>query len=405
MRHINRIKYLEIAQKYRKTVPVILLTGLHGSGKSWLLASIIRTLRTEHPPVRIVQIGPQSEISNGRQLLGEARALGVGPSALCIDNADDIGELIPALAEIIRKYTVNVFITGRKTAELETALTSAFAGELGIIRIQPFSYAEFLEAHELADSRQTLELYARTGGLPESGMLPPDSEDIIPFLAMRANSFILTEIVERHSIRNPGHVRLLLESAARSTGTSLPARQVCLAFAKMRTTISPQAVLDYLSFCRGSGMLISVPTIDLSAKKNIEAGDAWFFGDTGLRTAFCSEPRAVDADRSVENLVLLHLIDEGWTVARGRIDTGGQNRETISFVCEKNDERVYIQMIGAEATAGEKIRRRAALLLIRDAWPKLFLDSGGDAAGNDGIRPVFVRDLLMNTLEAVLFQN
>ena len=90
----------------------------------------------------------------------------------------------------------------------------------------------------------------------------------------------------------------------------------------------------------------------------------------------------------------LHLVDSGWTVAQRRVDTGRQTKEAVSFVCEKDGKRIYVQTTGNSATAGERLRKRNALLAIRDAWPKYLVDPDGETGENDGIRQVYLRDLL-----------
>ncbi len=401
MKQQERARYTEQGYKFRKTVPLILLAGLRGTGKSWLLAALIRKLREEKPPIRIVQIDGENGIENGRQLHEAARALGVGPSALCIDNADGIEDLCGAVAKIIQNYTVTVCITGRKTVPLERALRETFSSSLGVVRITPFSFPEFLAAFERPDSRNSLELYSRAGGLPETGFVDPESDGLKAFLRMRANSFILTEIVEQHAIRNPAHLRLLLELIARSTGEILSARTIMAALSAQRITISPQAVLDYMDFCKETGLLFALPVLDIDKIKTVDAGQAWYFADVGLRTAFVKKETPANFDRALENLVLIHFLSEGWTVFQGRVTINSQTRAAVSFVCEKNEKKIYVQMAGNETSYGEKIRKRNALLAIRDAWPKYIADAEGallDRSAEevrDGIQTLFVRDLLL----------
>jgi len=316
------------------------------------------------------------------------------PSALFIDNADRIDGLAEALSGILRKYTVTVFLTGGSTPALESALVPAFSPAIAVVRVFPFSYREFLEAVGETDSRRMLELYCRSGGLPEGLALPSGDPAAVSLRISRANSFLLTEIIERASVRNPKHIRLLLELAASHTGEALPARQVCEAFAPGRVTISPQAVIDYLSLCRESGMLCSVPVLDIHRKKILDSGNVWYFGDAGLRSPFVRFPGPGEQDRARENLVYLQLAGEGWTVYRGRVALDSASREDISFVCEKEGKRIYLQMMGSSVTAAERIRRHAALLAVRDAWPKFVVDAENEGIDGAGVRTVFLRDLL-----------
>ncbi len=86
---------------------------------------------------------------------------------------------------------------------------------------------------------------------------------------------------------------------------------------------------------------------------------------------------------------------------QGRIGIDSRTKESVSFVCERNGKRIYLQMAGSGSTYGEKMRKRNALLAIRDAWPKYIADAEGAPAdgtgeeGRDGILTLFVRDLLL----------
>lgn len=403
MKGIGRKKTRELIAKARENGRIILLSGLYGVGKTTLLTAISKDLRNERPPVRIVHAGFEREIATSRELIGAAHSLGVGPSALFIDDADLIEDLPTALAEIVGRYATTIFISGRNTVVLERTLQPAFGpsgtNELRAIPVNPFSYAEFLEAIGQGDSRESLSLFCRTGGLPQSLMVPPQGDDAREFTRMRANSFILTEIVESASIRNPSHLRDLLRLVARSTGKSLPSREVQAAFAANRVTISPQAVLDYLSLCADSGLLASIPTFDIARERPLDSMDAWYFGDAGLRYAFVDRDSPTELSRAEENLAYLRLIDDGWSVFRGRVGYGKFLKAEVSFVCEREDNgerrRAYAQVIPSTATAAERLRLRQALLAIRDAWPKYLIDATSRGVDSDGVRGMDMRELLL----------
>lgn len=363
-----------------------------------MLEESARSLREERPPVRIVRVEGGTDAATGRELIQAARALGVGSSALFIDEADVIEGIAEGLQAILANHAATVFATGRNSKRLEAALIPAFgpdaSNELAIVRMDPLTYGEFLTATGIAESRAALDLYCKTGGLPQSLMVHPESPDSEEFARIRANSFILTEIVERHAIRNPAQLRALLALAARSTGESLPAREVCEAFRAERVTISPQAALDYLGFCAEAGILVPVPTFDLSKGRVADSCDVWYFGDAGLRAAFVARHSNADLSRAEENLAYLRLVADGWSVWHGRIGSSGKSKEDITFVCERGGKRIYLQVIANTATSGARLRKRAALLAIKDAWPRYLIDADEGEDLKDGVGRLYIRDFL-----------
>jgi uncharacterized protein len=392
MKHIERTRYTERVLLARKSSRIVLVTGLPGSGKSECLAAAMRNLRSERPPVRILQAGPETGCNDGVALRAEARALGIGPSALFIDNAENFPDLAPALSDIISSHNTTIILAARPSGSLCEILEASFAQELSVITIHPFSYCEFLESQDIADERSARDAYTVSGGLPANGLIRAGTTEGSRHARDLANSFILTEILEPNQVRNPAHIRSILELVARHSGESLPARQVCEAFTAIRQTISPQSALDYLAYCEASGILIAVPVLDLGRKKILETGPVWYFGDAGLRHAFASRSGS-------ENLALLKLVDDGWTVYRGRIERSGI-KEDITFVAERKGIRVYIQASGASTGTAERLRRRNTLLSIRDAWPKYCTDASGD-----GLQPLSLRDIIRDGIpQSWIFQ-
>lgn len=386
--------YIKKILDARKTHRVIVVGGLPGTGKNRFLASVIQEIRGEKPPVRIVHL-QHDDTTGMRDILQQARALGVGPSVMVIENGDGIDGLSESLNRILSDYSATILISSRHERALDTRLKPIFGTLLQTIRLPPLSYPEFLDACSMRDSMRSLELYAENGGLIHHALLPPDSPDRFSLLRFRADSFLLTEVLERFTVRNPRAIRELLRFVARHTGESLSSRQIQEAFSTRNITISPQAVLDYLGYCTDSGLLVPAPVYDLSRKKTLDSGMSWYFGDSGLRCAFTDRERAGTFDRALANLVFLHLTDSGWTVRQGRVIRGNGNREDISFVCDRDGERRYIQMAGSTATAAEQLRKRTALLSLRDGWPKYLIGAYGDEQPEDGIRQVSVRELLL----------
>ncbi len=402
MQLYSRVKTEKEIQAVSKRYPIVLLSGLFGVGKSTLLASLARSSREAKPPVRILHLDAE-DYPDAASLLEATRALGVGPSALFLDNADRCSGLSGALASIRSRYSASILLASRGGMALESALRESFgpsfSRDFTVYRLQPLGYGEFIEATGLKESRKTLDLYCKTGGLPQSLMIDPESADAAEFTRIRANSFILTEIVEPNSIRNPSYLRELLSLIARFTGERMSARQASEAMAAKGITFSPQSVLDYLGFCARSSLLVPVPLLDIDKNRELDGADSWYFGDAGLRFAFSARETRSELSRAEENLLFLRLADDGWTVKKGRVGYGKHATEEIGFVCERNGTRSYAQIVPGSATAGERMRSYEALLAIRDAWPRYLLDAGADETARDGIRRLSVRDALLRGLE------
>ncbi len=405
MRIISRPLLLERVLVQAESGTIICLNGLPGSGKSTLLGEITRSLRTRVPPVRLVSVNTQSgentRVTEKTGLLNAAKALGVGPSALIIDDADSIAGLPQALERIIREHSVTVFLAEKKAGSLSDLSGHKEALRINTITVSPLLYPEFLEIHNRRASPSELELYAEAGGLPRAALLAPGSADSLALLSMIGDSFMLKNLIERFSVRNASHIRLLLEFAASHTGAPVPAREVSAWFGERRQTISPQAVLDYLEYCAASGILLRMPVHDLDKGKDLDSGQVYYFGDTGLRTAFLGTEESGDRLQAMENLVLLRLRYDLWNVRQGRVQLKGRDRQKITFICEKENSRVYVQLSDPGSSFEERLRERTSLLCVRDAWPKILIDSLSENSTSDGIRSVTLTEVLSRGLPGV----
>lgn len=376
---------------------ILFLEGVHRSGKSFCLSSIVRELRSSTPPVHAIHIGKGHDLRKGEELLDASRGLGVGPSALCVDDAHRIEGLMEALETLLSGHECRIILTGSRPTALAETLERRFAEKLQRVPVMPLSYGEWLEALQRRDSSEDFTRYLRQGGLPDSWLFPEDPERSMGDLtAMRVDSFLLREIVEGGSFRHPAALRPLLTLLANHMGEILSARQIRDALGEK--ALSAQSVLEYQEAARLSGLIIPAGVEDLTAGRELQSAQVWYFADGGLLSAFAAGGGIAERDRLVRNCLFLALRGAGWTVKQGRIDTGRDRREEITFVCEKEGSRIYVQTVGNGASSAERARKHQALLSVRDAWPKYLMDPSGPEDGRevsaDGVRLIIPRDFL-----------
>lgn len=391
-----REKYCKAVLEARNHHRLILLSGIRFSGKKETLGEIARRLRQDKPPVRIVHIHEGSQCPNGTALLQEARSLGVGASALLIDCADSIESLIPALSRILETTGASIVLTGTRTSRLESALSENFPKECAVIRMRPFTYAEFLFSGNLSDTRETYERYLDLGGMTEA--LFPQSLASGELLPLVADSLILRDIIENNPVRNAAHIRALLELIAANPGQSLSARDISRHFSSRSLTISPQSALDYLVLCGKSRIVESIPLFDILKGRELDTSRVWYFADTGLMDVFVPDRSRAVREGKIETLVYLTLADEGWTIRRGRMERGSGMREDITFVCEREGKKAYIQYIPPSAGMSRMKQASKALLSVRDAWPKIIVGMNETSQSDSGLWNISERELILHGL-------
>lgn len=400
---IIREEYLKKLLKSGKTSTIVLLDGLRGAGKSQLLLEVGNQLKQQRPPVRVVHLNALAGIKNERNLLESAKSLGAGISALLIDNAEYIEDLYLALHTILKTYNTRIFLTGQRTTGLYKIFQNAILPHKNI-EILPFTYKEFLIHQGLKESLAAFSTYLSIGGLPASLLLPVNTKESKELRKLIADSFILENIIEAYAIRNPILIRLILEKIARSSGEQVSFRSIKESLETREQSISNQSLIDYIRYCSEAKLLYKIPVIDIKTEKVIEAGNVWYFSDLGMRSTFSSgnyyrlpyHLQASENERALENAVFLFLLDKGYHISKGRITKGSSFIEYVSFVCEKNGKKSYIQLSPITQNPQTQMQKKEALLSIKDAWPKYLIGANEDEAlTKEGIQVISERKLLL----------
>lgn len=403
---MNTEVYIEHALKAWALNKTIIITGLPGCGKSALVQKLINKIQEEQPPVRIISINPRESrwkhISDAMDLMNTLRGLGVGATAVFIDNADMIDGFETILPSIEKEKNVRLCITGKMSGTILSKAKNALNAHVQEIRVHPVSYAGFLENRHIPHSTPHLREYIACGGLPKVISMPKEFRT--DYLEKITASILLDEIIEPYNIRNVRQLRMMLSAICSYTGVHISTRMICKWFYDRNIVIAPQTVLDFLHVCEQSGILLSIPLINISTNKTISKNALWYFGDTGLRS-MCKTYAGTDKNNrtdenevshAVENSIFLSLLDTGWNVSRGKIETSKKNTSnSITFVCEKDERRVYMQLIPANCPINIKSKMQNSLLAIRDGWEKILIDSDSLPRDKNGIPTVSITELLL----------
>jgi predicted AAA+ superfamily ATPase len=132
-----------------------------------------------------------------------------------------------------------------------------------------------------------------------------------------------------------------------------------------------------------------VNRIDIVGRKIFEIGSKFYFENTGIRNAICGY-YAKDRGKLLKNLVYNHLLFMGYDVKIGSLTS-----LEIDFVCERANERAYVQValqLGEQATIE---REFGNLLKINDNYPKIVVTTDQfKVDSHAGIRHMYIRDFL-----------
>ncbi len=398
--YIERHEYLERLGPFVGKPIIKVIVGQRRIGKSYLLYQIMDTLRKKGVSEdRLVYINKElhdfDDIQDDRDLIAYVNRRArrkKGLRYVFIDEVQDISNFERALKSLLAAGGTDIYCTGSNAQMLSGELASDLGGRYVEIVVHALSFKEFLRFHKLEPSQKSLETYIRMGGLPFLIHLPLEEQTVYDYLRSIYGAILFKDVIRRHSIRNPAFLERLVLFLADNTGSLVSAKKISDFLKSQRMKISPNLVLDYLSYLTQSYFVHQVRRSDLSGKKIFEVGKKYYFEDLGLRHALVGF-RQTDLHKTIENLVFSHMRIAGFDVTVGKLN-GGE----VDFVCRRRGDKVYLQT--AYLLADQKTRERefGRLENIKDHYPK-FVVSMDPIAGGDvrGIKHLVLIEFLQKT--------
>ena len=394
--YITRDRYLHKIEPYIHKGVIKVLVGQRRVGKSFLLYQIMDKIRGGVKNPHIIYINKElhdfDSIKNYHDLTDYVHNNDDKRKKTCyvfIDEIQDIDQYEKSLRSLLAEGRYDLYITGSNANLLSGELATYLSGRHVEIPVFGLSYPEFLVFHKLQNSKDAFLSYMKYGGLPFLIHLELTDEIIYDYLKNIYSTILYRDIVQRHSIRNTIFLERLVEFLADNTGSLVSAKKIRDFLKSQKVSLSPNIILQYLSYLHEAYFISRVKRIDITGKKIFEIGEKFYFEDTGLRHTIAGY-RQNDINKILENIVYNHLVVSGYSVYAGELKTG-----EIDFVCMKENDKLYVQVTYLLASDDVYKREFGNLKAIPDNYEKLVLSMDDTAgAGDEGIRHMHVREFL-----------
>lgn len=396
--YIPRPKYIEMVKPFIGKEIIKVLTGQRRVGKSCVMIQIMDTIKQKDKKASIIYIDKEKYefefIKNYHDLtkyiLGKTRKTKT-KTYLFIDEIQEIEGFEKAIRDFAKFGKYDIYISGSNSELLSSDLAGKLSGRYVEIRVHGLSYEEFLLFHKLEKNTESLEKYIRYGGLPYLVNLKLEDEQVFGYLKNVFDAVILKDVVSRFEVRNVNFLERLVEYLANNLGSLVSSKKISDFLQSQNINLSPNTVLNYLSFLQSSFFVVKCPRIDVAGKKIFEIGEKYYFEDLGLRHVIVNF-RQVDINKILENLVYSKLKDLGYKVFIGQMD----NCE-VDFVGEKAGERIYVQTAYLISSSKVEKREFGSLLNIKDNYRKYVVTMDKMATGSlKGITHLHILDFLTN---------
>lgn len=396
--YISRPIYTERIKPFIDKEIIKVISGQRRVGKSYILFQLIEEIKNGNTEANIIYINkelkPYEHIVNEEVLYNYVKDSLIDGSKnyLFIDEIQEIAHFEKALRSLQAENSCDIFCSGSNATMLSGELATFLAGRYIEFTIHSLGYDEFLNFFQLTNSTINLNSFLTVGGMPYLKVIGLNEMSVFEYLRNVYASILLKDVVAREGIRNVSFLENLIAFLADNVGNLFSASNIAKYLKSQRTTVTTQAVLNYLKPLTNAFFVYKVSRFDITGLKIFEVSEKYYFEDIGIRNCIRGFDSRNDINKVMENAVYLHLIRSGYHVYVGQLGT-----VEIDFVAVKDGKTIYVQVVYLLIDENTIHREFGNLLKIGDNYPKYVVTMDEYNAGKNynGIVQMHLKDFLL----------
>ena len=410
---IGRDRYLERLIAHKGNGRVKIVTGIRRCGKSYLLFQLFRRhlIETGVKLNHIIEI--QLEDRSNKELRNPDACLAFikkqikdqKPYYLLIDEVQLMDEFEDVLNSCLHIQNLDTYVTGSNSKFLSKDIITEFRGRGDEMYLRPLSFKEFRTIQPDKPFDDVWTEYMTFGGLPYCALLPT-REEKADYLKHLFDEVFLRDIIERNKIQNDAQLESLLNIISSAVGSLTNPKKLEDTFTSSGAgKLSAITIKQYLDYLCDAFMIEQAERYDIKGKRYISTPYKYYFTDTGLRNARLNF-RQLEETHLMENVMYNELCLRGYSVDVGvveileRQEDGKYVRKQIEvdFVCNKADERVYVQSAFSIPTTEKRLQEERPLVNVGDGFRKVVVTKDNVIRHNDenGILIMSLQEFLMD---------
>lgn len=232
-----------------------IITGVRRCGKSYLLFHIFHNYLIEKgvENSHIIEIAlddrsnlklrdPDEMLAYVKEQISDEKDY-----YIILDEVQLLGEFEDVLNSLLHIRNVDVYVTGSNSRFLSSDVITEFRGRGDEIHVYPLNFREFLSVYD-GSKEDAWDEYVMYGGLPfvRYRNIPEEKEE---YLLSLFRTVYLSDIIERHHIRNKEELDELINILASATGSLTNSVKLSKTFKKVKNkTISSITLKKYTDY-------------------------------------------------------------------------------------------------------------------------------------------------------------
>ena len=323
---------------------------------------------------------------------------------IILDEVQYLDEFEDVLNSLLHIRNADVYVTGSNSKFLSSDVITQFRGRGDEIRVYPLSFSEYVSVYQ-GSQDEAWDDYLVYGGLPLI-LTMEKSEDKAEYLNSLFQKVYISDIVERHNVRNKAELDELVDVLASAIGSYTNQNKLVRTFKSVKNkNISDKTIKNYTDYLIDSYLISKADRYDIKGKKYIGKLSKYYFEDVGLRNARLGF-RQIEETHLMENIIYNELRVRGYHVDVGMVEyyetkadgKRGKKQLEVDFVATKGSEKYYIQSAFVLPTVDKVNQEQRALLSIPDFFRKIVVVGDNIKVRRDenGIITIGLRNFLLD---------
>ena len=294
---------------------------------------------------------------------------------------------------------LDVYVTGSNSKFLSTDIITEFRGRADQIHLFPLSFSEFYPTVS-CDKYDAWREYLTFGGMPLAVEKKTDEEKAA-YLKDLFEQTYFTDIVNRNRIKRKDLLDAIVDILASSIGSLTNTQKVYDTFKSHgEKELSLNTVNSYITCLEDAFVVKKAFRYDVKGRKYIGTPQKYYFTDLGLRNARLNF-RQQEETYLTENAIFNELLYRGYNVDIGVVEireNGKRLQTEVDFICNKGNNRFYIQSALHLDTREKTIQESHSLNHIKDSFKKIIIvgDNIKPWWTDDGILVIGILDFLLD---------